>query len=185
MKRLHADTSSADSVRIQSPDTFPERVMDLARRQGRIRYDTTKLTRKLQARQPKAAQITDLAGGRMDISHSALESGDAGQGTRKAQSEAIQLLEVLLKDQENSSGGASSGAMMAMQSMSMASQGGGFHGGENGPLAPATLETPGYRVSTQQKYDEKMAAGFEGEFPPEFRGLLNSYFEQVRKENRP
>ena len=30
-----------------------------------------------------------------------------------------------------------------------------------------------------------MAAGFEAEFPPEFRGLLNSYFDQVRKETRP
>ena len=52
-------------------------------------------------------------------------------------------------------------------------------------LAPATLDTAGYRASSQQKFDEKMAAGFESEFPPEFRALINSYFDQIRKESRP
>jgi hypothetical protein len=162
--------------------------MDLARRQGRIRYDTDKLTRKLRAKQSNAARTVELAGGKMEISHTALESGDAGPETRKAQSEAIQLLEALLKDQQQQqqdNGGGSSAAMMAMQNMSRGSQGGGFHGGVNAPLAPATLDTAGYRASSQQKFDEKMAAGFESEFPPEFRALINSYFDQIRKESRP
>ena len=189
-KSLHADTGTADRVRMQSPAAFPERVMALARRQGRIRYDAAKLSRKLQAKQSKAARLVDLAGGKMDVSHTALESGDAGQETRKAQSEAVQVLEALLGDQEQkNAAGRSSAAMMAMQAMqnlAAARHGGGFHNrGANGPLEPARLETAGYRVSTQQKYDEKMAAGFEAEFPPEFRELLNSYFDQVRKETRP
>ncbi len=189
-KMLHADTATADRVRMESPAAFPERVMALARHQGRIRYDTTKLSRKLQADQPDAAHLVDLAGGKMDASHTALESGDAGQDTRKAQTEAIQVLEALLKDQQQkndaSRSAATAMAMQAMQSLAQARHGGGFHNrGTNGPVEPARLETAGYQVSTQQKFDEKMSAGFEAEFPPEFRGLLNSYFDQVRKESRP
>ena len=189
-KVLHADTGTADRTRVQSPAAFPERVMALARHQGRIRYDTTKLSRKLQAEQSKAARLVDLAGGKMDVSHTALESGDAGQETRKAQSEAIQVLEALLKDQEQQDAASRSAAammaMQAMQNLAAAHHGGGFHKrGTNGPLEPARLETADYRVSTQQKYDDKTSAGFEAEFPPEFRELLNSYFDQVRKEARP
>jgi hypothetical protein len=190
-KALHADTATADRVRTQTPAAFPERVMALSRRQGRIRYDTTKLSRKLQAERPNTARLVDLAGGKMDASHTALESGDAGQETRKAQTEAVQLLETLLKEQQQQQNEAnrSAAAMMAMQAiqnLSQARHGGGFHNrGTNGPVEPARLEATGYRVSTQQKYDEKMSAGFEAEFPPEFRGLLNSYFDQVRKETRP
>jgi len=51
-------------------------------------------------------------------------------------------------------------AMRAMQTLSTASHGGGFHGGANAPIEPARLETAGYSVSTQQKFDDKMAAGF-------------------------
>jgi len=189
-KALHGDTSTADRVRMETPAAFPERVMALSRRQGRIRYDTTKLSRKLQAERPNTARLVDLAGGKMDASHTALESGDAGQETRKAQTEAVQLLETLLKEQqqqnEASRSAAATMAMQAMQNLSQARHGGGFHNrGTNGPVEPARLEATGYRVSTQQKYDEKMSAGFEAEFPPEFRGLLNSYFDQVRKETRP
>jgi hypothetical protein len=188
MKTLHADTGAADHARMQSPSAFPERVMALARHPGRIRYDTTKITRKLQAKQSRTAQTLELAGSKMDLSHTALESGDAGPETRKNQSAAIQVLEALLKEQEEKNGGRSSQAMTAMQAMrtlSQANHGGGFHGGTNGPLEPARLDTASYKTSTQQKYDDKLAAGFESEFPPEFRGLLNSYFDQVRKESRP
>ena len=188
MKTLHADTGAADHARMQAPSAFPERVMALARHQGRIRYDTTKITRKLQAKQSHLAQTLEMAGAKMDLSHTALESGDAGAETRKNQSAAIQVLEAVLKEQEEKNGGRSSQAMSAMQAMhtlSQANHGGGFHGGTNGPLEPARLDTAGYQVTTQQKYDDKLAAGFESEFPPEFRGLLNSYFDQVRKETRP
>ena len=188
MKTLHADTSAADHARMQAPSAFPERVMSLARHQGRIRYDTTKITRKAQAKQSRVAQTLELAGAKMDLSHTALESGDAGAETRKNQSAAIQILEAVLKEQEEKNSGRSSqesSAMQAMHTLSQANHGGGFHGGSNGPLEPARLDTASYQTSTQQKYDDKLAAGFESEFPPEFRGLLNSYFDQVRKETRP
>jgi hypothetical protein len=188
MKTLHADTSAADRSRMESPSAFPERVMALARRQGRIRYDTAKLTHKLQERQSEAAHTVEIAGAKMDLSHTGLESGDAGLETRKAQNEAIQILDRMLQEEEAMTLSRSSAEMMAMramQTLSTASRGGGFHGGTNAPIEPARLETAGYRVSTQQKFDDKMAAGFESEFPPEFRALLNCYFEQVRKEARP
>jgi hypothetical protein len=183
MKLLLADTGAGDRAKAASPDTFPERVMDLARRQGRIRYDATKLTRKLQVNLPKAAQVVDLAGGKMDVSHTALESGDAGPDTQTAQSEAIQLLEALQKDQKDSSSSSSSGgAKQAMARMSEGGGGGGYRGGSNGPNTPATLEKPDFSISTQQEYKDKMAAGAEGEIPPEFRGLVNAYSNQLRKE---
>ncbi len=187
MKTLHADTGAADRERTQAPSAFPERVMSLARRQGRIRYDTSKIIRKLQARQSPSSQTLEIAGAKMDLSHTALESGDAGSETRKNQSASIQVLEAVLEEQEKSAGSSQQAmsAMQAMHNLSQANHGGGFHGGTNGPLEPARLETAGYQTSTQQKYDDKLAAGFESEFPPEFRGLLNSYFDQVRKETRP
>ena len=188
MKTLHADTSAADRARMQAPAAFPERVMALARRQGRIRYDTTKLTRKLQAKQPRAAHAVDLAGGKMDVSHTALESGDAGQETRKAQSEAIQVLEALLKERRRRTA-----AAPPWRWRGDAGDAEYVHGHprrrlprrQQRPARAGRLDTAGFRVSTQQKFDDKLAAGFESEFPPEFRGLLNSYFDQVRKETRP
>jgi len=35
---------------------------------------------------------------------------------------------------------------------------------------------------TRSRFDEQLGAAFEGAFPPQYRDLLNSYFDRLRKE---
>ena len=65
--------------------------------------------------------------------------------------------------------------------------GGGFAGGTNGPLMPATLDSAGDDAwrRMRSQFEGKTGSGFDADYPAEFRGLLNSYFDQVRKETKP
>ena len=147
----------------------------------------------MQEKHPKVAQVVDLAGGKMDLSHAALESGDAGQDTRVVQQEAIDILEALLKDQKGKSGGGGGGGggmAEAMEQMAMGSGAGqnpgGNASGHNDPsLAPNTLKDNSFTFASRQDVkDFHSASGAEAEVPADYRSLWDAYTSQIRKESR-
>jgi len=183
-KELNRDTLSADKGRpTVKPDAFARRAVALAERQSGLRLDAKRLEKML-AQFKAAAKIVQAAGGKMDVSRLALQGADTGEETRIVQRQVIALLEQLLKDGGKSMG--MSGGLGAMRTMAMkpGMSGGGFAGGSNAPLLPAAVSDTGdtrWRRA-RSRFEGVLKAGFEGQYPPEFRDLLNAYFDRLRKE---
>jgi hypothetical protein len=129
-----------------------------------------------------------MAGGKMDLSRLALEGGDTGKDTRVVQREAVALLEALIRQQSSrmSAMGLTGQRMMAMMQMMMmgGATPGGNPGGENAPILPAEVgrvDDQDWR-KTHSRFEDQLGADFETAWPSEFRGLLEAYFDRLRKE---
>jgi len=76
-------------------------------------------------------------------------------------------------------------AMAMMQMMAqIGTQPGGFAGGTNAPVLPATLreaEDSEWR-RVRSRFEEYLSEGAEEQCPVQFRDLLNAYFDRLRKE---
>ena len=184
-KKVNRGTTLADRLLRDEPGALTRRTTRLAKDQSRLRVDARRLERMLR-RFRGAGAVVRKAGGKMDASRQALQKGDTGKKTRVVQRQIVALLEKLLGECCGGCRGLAGARMMAlMQMMGRAGQaGGGFMGGTNAPLVPATLDRTGdqawRRVHT--RFDERLGAAFEGTYPLEYRGLLTGYFDRLRKE---
>ncbi|MFP4057111.1 MAG: hypothetical protein ACLF0G_09610 [Candidatus Brocadiia bacterium] len=184
-KRIHRDTESADETRPDQPQEFDRAVVRLARRQSEVGLDAGRL-QKMIARLRAAAAMVGKAREKMDLSRMALEGGDTGRDTRVVQRQAVAILEALIQQQQGAmSGGGLAGARaMAMMQMMAGMSSGGFAGGTNAPILPASLdeaEDQEWRRS-RSRFEGRLSAGSEAEYPAEFRGLLHAYFDRLRSE---
>jgi hypothetical protein len=93
----------------------------------------------------------------------------------------------LLKDQQHAGNRASAAAAAEAMAMMSATRPGGFTGGTNSPLMPATLDAADDDAWTKMRsrFEGNVASGFDAQYPAEFRALLNSYFDQLSKEAKP
>jgi len=184
-KLLNSETSATDQQRSQAPEPLADRIMGLARHQSRLGFDAGRLVHRL-ARMPQAAAAANVAAQKMGVSRTSLEAGDTGQQTRGVQRQVVAILEQLLTDQQKG-GSRSSAAAAAAMALMAATRPGGFTGGANSPLMPATLDAADDDAWTKMRsrFEGNIGSGFDAQYPAEFRGLLNSYFDQVRKETKP
>ena len=61
---------------------------------------------------------------------------------------------------------------------------GGFYGGENAPLVPTNIgreDNEEWR-KTHGRFEDHLSEGSQENIPVQFRDLLNSYFDRLRKE---
>jgi len=181
-KQVNRETQGADRARADAPQSFLTRVVTLARKQTGLRVDARRLAGLLQAF-PGVSEFVDQTGDKMDLSRIALQAADTGRETRVVQRQIVAMLEKLIQQQQQQGGGGGGGRAAAMMQMMMGG-GGGFTGGTNAPLMPATLAEAEREAWTKMRarFQEKLGHGFESEFPVEFRGLLNSYFDALRNE---
>ena len=180
-RSVNEGTAAADRTRVEKPDQFARQVVGLAGEQSELRVQARRL-QQLLAMLPGAAALVATAGEKMDTSRVALQSGDTGEDTRIVQRQIMALLETLLGQCKGCAGGMGlSGArMLAMMGM----QGGGFWGGENADILPTALDEAAdeeWRKARSQ-FEQALMAGFEAQYPAEFRDLLTAYFARLRKE---
>jgi hypothetical protein len=183
-KRINRQTAHADDTRLKDPAAFDRKVVALANRQGALRLDATRL-REMLARFPDAAELVATAGDKMDESRSALAAGQTGGETRIVQRQIVAILEMLLGQCKQRMGeGLGSQRMIAMIQMMAGMQGGGFTGGTNAPILPASLNKTGEQDwrTVRSRFSEQLAAGHEEQYPVEYRDLLNAYFQRLRAE---
>jgi len=185
-KQLLKSTGETDQLGRSDMDAFTRRTVELASRQSRLVVDAKRLEAML-ALFAGAARVVGEARGRMDLSRLALEGGDPGNETRVVQRQAIALLEKLMEGQCKGMGqGLASARMMAMMQMmqGMGMNPGGYAGGGNAPILPASLRETGETewAKVRSRFDEQLGAEFEGEYPAEYRKLLDAYFSRLRKE---
>lgn len=183
-KALVKATAAADEQARVDFDAFTDTVIKLAERQSAIRLDTGRLE-KLLAGMPGAAPLIRAAGEKMDISRQALDSGDAGKETRVVQRQAIALLEQLLGDVMGMMGEM---GLMGMRGLALieAFAGGGFYGGANAPILPASTEEvddDAWRI-VRSRFEGQLSSDFDAKYPPRFRKLLEAYFARLRSEPR-
>ena len=180
-KRVNQRTQHADRIHTQAPKSFTRAVTSVTKRQGEVRTDMRRLTRML-ARAPRVAAYLKLIAGKMDLSRVALTEADTARETRVVQSKIVAMLEKLLCGQCKGMGSCRGAAQSLMQMMGKG--GGGFEGGGNAPIMPAGLDEAREEDWTKKRsrFEGKLGAAVETEFPVEFRGLLNAYFEELRKE---
>jgi len=181
-KDLVKATAAADEQARVDFDAFTDTVIKLAERQSAIRLDTAKLERLL-AGMPESMPLIRAAGEKMDISRQALDSGDAGKETRVVQRQAIALLEQLLGDVMAMMGEM---GLMGMRGLALIEgfAGGGFYGGGNAPILPASSEEvddDAWR-KVRSRFEGQLASDFDAQYPPRFRKLLEAYFARLRSE---
>jgi hypothetical protein len=76
--------------------------------------------------------------------------------------------------------------MMAMMQM-MAQVGdnpGGFYGGTNAPILPAKVTKAGDEDwrTVRSRFENNLTEVEQEAYPVQFRGLINAYFDRLRKE---
>lgn len=183
-RRLVADSTEAEELEGTDFNAFTITVINLAEKQSAIRVNTLKLKNLLAAIPGSSILITGAAE-KMDISRQALDAGDAGHETRVVQRQAIALLERLMGDTMEGM----VGMMMGNRAAAMAgfmSNGGGFRGGGNAPILPAAtdeMDRPEW-TGLRTLFEGQLASGFDSEYPPKFRKLLEAYFGKLRNEPR-
>jgi len=178
-KRVNTTTKLADRLRLQEHEHFDNMAVALAKNQSKVRTDAKRL-QKLIAQFQKAAEVVGKSAGKMDLSRIALGAGDTGRETREVQRQALLLLEALLRD--GMGAGAAGARGMAM--MGMMGSGGGYDGGTNAPIMPATTDEAkdeDWR-RVRSRFDEQLGAAFEARVPARYRGMLDAYFDRLRKE---
>ncbi len=180
-KRVNTTTVLADKLRLREHEHFDNMSIALARTQSKVRTDALRL-QKLIAQFRNAAAIVGKSAGKMDVSRIALGGGDTGKETREVQRQALLLLEALIRE---GMGGAGGGARaQAMMGMMAGGSPGGFDGGTNAPVMPATTDKAEHEDwrRVRSRFDEQLGAAFEARVPARYRGLLNAYFDRLRKE---
>jgi len=185
-KRVNKETAEADEKRAKEKDVFAVTVVRLAKDQGDLRLKANQLIALLREAAGVAA-VVGKAGEKMDVSRLALEAGDTGRDTRVVQREVVALLEKLLKEQSQNAGGMGlAGARMLAMLQMMQQVGmspGGFAGGTNAPILPATLkeaEDEEWRA-VRSRFEEELGASSDVEYPAQFRALLEAYFDRLRQ----
>jgi hypothetical protein len=186
-KRLNRDTVEADEIRAREGDVFNRRVAGLSEKQSGLRVKARRLEEML-AQYEGAAAMVAKAGGKMDASRLALAEGDTGNETRVVQRQAVALLEQLIRDHQGRMGGMGLAGMRMMALADLLAQmgmsPGGFAGGTNAPILPANVDRTDderwRRVGS--RFEGNLSEGAEETYPVQFRGLLNAYFERLRKE---
>jgi hypothetical protein len=189
-KKINRDTSGAAEERITDTEAFNRKMNDLAGRQSGARQDARRLEEMVKD-DPAADQIA-LAGGKMDSSRLALAGGDPGPETRKVQAQVLAILEQFLKSQKppkKPGEGTGDGVLVMMMLQMMMGNGpgqqpGGFDGGENAPLDPSKVgrvDDESWRT-TRGRFDDHLSEGSQENIPVQFRDILNSYFDRLRKE---
>jgi hypothetical protein len=141
---------------------------------------------------PQAAAPVRMAGDKMGTVRAALAAGDTGKDTRIVQREVVALLESLMKDQAGGLGGASGAMSLAQMRMlamlqmmgAIGMSPGGFAGGTNAPLLPTSVDKTGDEAwrKTHSRFEERLSEGSQEAYPATLRGLLNAYFDHLRKE---
>ena len=111
-------------------------------------------------------------------------AGDTGTDTRKVQRMILAMLEKLIGQPGMSAAGLAGMRGQSMMQMMAGGSPGGFAGGTNSPLMPATLGEAKDETwrKIRSRFDEQLGAAFEGRVPAKYRGLLNAYFDRLRKE---
>jgi hypothetical protein len=187
-KKVNRDTAEADETRTKDAAAFNRTAADLAGRQSALRVDARRL-QGMVAADPGTSERVEAAGAKMDSVRAALAGGDTGKDTRVVQRQVGALLESLSADQKNRmSGSKSLAAMRTMALMQMLQQvgmsPGGYRGGTNAPLLPATVSKTGPEDwrKTHGRFEGDLGESFQETYPPQFRDLLNSYFDRLRKE---
>jgi hypothetical protein len=181
-KRVNTTTKLADRLRLQEHEHFDNMAVALARNQSKVHTDAKRLE-KLIARFRQVAQIVSKSAGKMDLSRIALGGGDTGKETREVQRQALALLEALIREGMGGGGGGGARAQ-AMMGMMAGGSPGGYDGGTNAPIMPATTEVAkgeDWR-RVRSRFDEHLGAAFEARVPTRYRGLLDAYFGRLRKE---
>ena len=117
----------------------------------------------------------------MGTSRMALQAGDTGWDTRVIQRQIVVLLEELLKQSSGNAAGLRGMRMLAMMHM-MGMSPGGFFGGTNAHILPATLGQAGDESwrEVRTRFAEQLGAAFEQQYPAKFRTLLEAYFQHLR-----
>jgi hypothetical protein len=193
-KQVNRDTASTAEQRITDEQAFNRVVNGLADQQSAVRTDARELEQML-AQAPKAKDQVTAAGQKMDLSRLALAAGDTSDKTRQVQRQILIFLEQLMAQQKSAmSSGQASGQsmslaqmrMMAMMQMmgQMGNNPGGFHGGSNAPILPATVTQASGEEwrKTRSRFEGNMSEGAQEACPVQFRDLVNAYFDRLRKE---
>jgi hypothetical protein len=188
-KKVNRDTAAADETRIKDAAAFNHTAADLTGRQSALRVDARRL-QGMVAADPGTSGRVETAGVKMDAVRAALAGGDTGKDTRVVQRQVVALLESLMADQKSRMGGGG-GGLAGMRTMAMmqmlqqiGSSPGGYSGGTNAPILPATISKTGPEEwrKTHGRFEDRLGEGFQETYPPQFRDLLNSYFDRLRKE---
>ena len=190
-KKVNRDTSAADETRSKEAAAFSRLAAELAGRQSTLRADARRLGGML-ASYPQAAAPVQMAGDKMGTVRASLAAGDTGKDTRIVQREVVALLESLMKDQAGRMGGASGNMSLAQMRMlamlqmmrEIGTSPGGFAGGTNAPLLPTSVDKTGDEAwrKTHSRFEERLSEGSQEAYPAALRGLLNAYFDHLRKE---
>jgi hypothetical protein len=185
--KVNAATVEADKVRAREPGRFNRLASDLAERQSGIRGDAEALKGLFEKAAPPAAAYVEKLGEKIDLSRLALSGGDTGRATRVVQGQIVAMLEKLLKDCSGGGAGAVGKRMQAIGQAMGRTPAFGSQAGVNDPTRlPAAVdatEDPSW-TRVRARYEESLAAGREADYPPEFRGLVNAYFDRLRREWR-
>jgi len=184
--RVNRTTQEADSVRRRNAEAADQMALGLSRNQAKVHVDATELEKRIKQQFPNAAQLVGKSAEKMDLSRIALGAADTGTETRQVQKMALALLERLLADPQSGMGGAMAGAraQAMMQMMAAGASAGGFTGGTNAPIMPATLgnaKNEDWR-RVRSRFDEQLGAAADVQAPSQYRGLLDAYFDRLRKE---
>ena len=188
-QKVNQGTVDADKDRARE-DAFRARVADLARDQAAVRVDADKLAEML-AENPDLADYITRASDKMDLSRLALDLGRTDKDVRIVQRQILVMLEALLKAGKSGGGGsklqmARIAAMMQMMALMQqpGAKPGGYAGGSNANLMPAALGPVGSEAwrKSHSKFDEPIGAGYDADFPAEYKDQLNAYFDRLRKE---
>jgi hypothetical protein len=184
-KKVLRGTEEADATP-RTDASAARKTAGLAGEQSAVRVATSRLERMVG--QSPIAELLRTAGEKMNVSRIALESADTGKETRVVQREAIALLEQLAGGQKGGMSGMGLAGMRTLAMMQLLAQigqsPGGYAGGGNAPILPATVSRvadEGWR-KVRSRFDEKLGADFEAQYPPEFRPLLDAYFAKLRSE---
>ncbi len=189
-QQVNEGTAAADEARADA-DAFSRRAAELARKQTLVKVDTDRLIGMVKPLSAETAEYIGQAGEKMDVSRLALSSGDTGKQTRIVQREIVAMLEPLLKEcqQQMGSQGLAGARMKAlMQMLALLQQPGaspgGFAGGTNAPILPSSLGQVGDESwrRARQRLEQQLGAGYDADFPAEYKDLLNAYFDRLRKQ---
>jgi len=190
-KKVNRDTAADDETRSKEAAAFSRLAADLAGRQSTLRSDARRLGEML-ASYPQAAAPVRMAGDKMGTVRAALAAGDTGKDTRIVQREVVALLESLMQSQASGMGGASGSMSLAQMRMlamlqmmqQIGTSPGGFAGGTNAPLLPTSVDKTGDEAwrKTHSRFEERLSEGSQEAYPAALRGLLNAYFDHLRKE---
>ncbi|MDP6380454.1 MAG: hypothetical protein QF662_03825, partial [Phycisphaerae bacterium] len=188
-KRVNNNTQDTDKARRAYTKAKVKRVTKkIANSQGEVRENTLGLADGVSGLELDT-DILDRAAVLMNASRVALEATDTSEETRVVQRQIMALLEHLVSDMDEGMmgmgpPGASGSAMAGMMMNGMSGQ--GYFGGDNAevPLTQVYLGKQDWK-DIRSEYEGKIVGGWEEVVAPEFRGLLETYFDALRGDTFP